>query len=182
MGCNILITGPPGIGKTTALRRVADLLAGRRIVGFYTEEVRVGGVRTGFRIATLDGHEGTLADVALSSPHRVGKYGVNVAAFKQVVCPVLEGAAGHADVVLVDEIGKMECFSPRFRRAIERVAEGPVPLVATIALKGGGLVAAMKRRPDAQVLHLTLANRDALPASIAGLLTRTWETSAEATG
>ena len=164
----LLITGPPGIGKTTALVRVAELLASRSPVGFYTEEVRVGGRRKGFRIVTLDGREGVLAHVDLRSRHRVGKYGVDVAGFEQLVCPVLEGAEG--ELVLIDEIGKMECFSHRFCEAVERLADGPVPLVATIAARGGGLIAAMKNRPDAQLFTLNRENRDALPATLAALI------------
>ena len=161
----LLITGPPGIGKTTALVRVAELLASRSPVGFYTEEVRVGGRRQGFRIVTLDGREGVLAHVDLRSRHRVGKYGVDVAGFEQLVCPVLEGAEG--ELVLIDEIGKMECFSRRFCEAVERLADGPATLVATIAARGGGLIAAMKNRPDAQLFTLNRENRDALPDTIA---------------
>lgn len=171
MSAKILITGLPGTGKTTALRRVADRLAGRRLVGFTTEEMRVGGVRKGFRIATFDGREGVLAHVDLSSRYRVGKYGVDVEGFEQLVCPILERAEGQADVVLVDEVGKMECFSRRFCAAIERLMDGPVPLVATLAAKGGGLIAALKARPGVHLLTLTHANREAVPATILDLLT-----------
>jgi len=167
----ILLTGPPGIGKTTAIQRIAERLAGRRLAGFTTGEVRVGGVRRGFKITTFDGREGTLADVGLRSRWRVGKYGVDVEGFERLVCPILEAAAAEAEIVLVDEIGKMECFSARFCRTIERLGDSPVPLVATIAAKGGGLIAAMKSRPDARIFTLSHADRDAIPAAVAGLLT-----------
>ena len=75
-------------------------------------------------------------------------------------------AIEEADAVLIDEIGKMECFSTRFCRAVERLADAPVPLVATIAAYGGGFIAAMKQRPDTQLHTLTHDNRDAIPAAL----------------
>lgn len=167
---NILLTGRPGIGKTTAIQRVAELLAGRRLAGFITEEVRVGDTRRGFRILTFDGRDGILADVGLHTQWRVSKYHVDVEGFERLVCPMLETATDEADVVLVDEIGKMECFSRRFCQAVERLADAPVPLVATIAARGGGLVAAMKQRPDVQLFTLTLANRDEIAQRACTLL------------
>jgi len=161
-GVNHLLTGRPGIGKTTAICRLAELLADRRLAGFTTEEVRAGGTRRGFRIVTFDGREGVLADVNLRSRWRVSKYGVDVEGFERLVCPMLE-AVEDSDVVLIDEIGKMECYSRRFCAAVERLADAPVPLVATIAARGGGLIAAMKQRPDARIHTVALANRDAIP-------------------
>ena len=167
---NILLTGRPGIGKTTAILRLAELLAGRRLAGFTTEEVRVGGTRRGFRILTLDGREGILADVGLRTQWRVSKYYVDVEGFERLVCPILEAAVDEADVVLVDEIGKMECFSARFCDAVELLADASTPLVATIAAHGRGLIAAMKQRPDVQLLTLTHENRDEIPHRACALL------------
>ena len=167
---NVLLTGLPGVGKTTAIQRVAELLADCVLAGFTTEEVRVGGTRRGFRVLTLDGREGILADVGLHTHWRVSKYHVDVEGFERLVCPMLETAADEAEVVLVDEIGKMECFSHRFCEAIEQLADAPVPLVATIAARGGGLVAAIKQRPDVQILTLTHQNRDEIPKQACALL------------
>ena len=80
MNSLLLLTGPPGVGKTTALRRVCDALAIKPLCGFYTEEVRAGGVRQGFRLVTFDGEERTIADVRRPGAPRVGKYGVDMAA------------------------------------------------------------------------------------------------------
>ena len=75
----LLLTGPPGSGKTTALRRATDALRGaRRLAGFYTEEIREGGVRQGFRAVTLDGDTYELARVDFRGPARVGRYGVDL--------------------------------------------------------------------------------------------------------
>src|SRR5579885_397610 len=75
----LVLTGRPGVGKTTLIRRLADAL-GSRAGGFYTEEIRQGGRRVGFRLVTLDGEQAVLAHVGWRDrPHRVGRYGVDIA-------------------------------------------------------------------------------------------------------
>ncbi len=74
----LLLTGRPGVGKTTVLRAVARLLAGAHLIGFYTEEIREAGERRGFRLVTFDGKEAILAHIDLPFS-RVSKYGVDVA-------------------------------------------------------------------------------------------------------
>jgi nucleoside-triphosphatase len=160
----ILLTGRPGVGKTTVIRRLAELLSGRAIAGFYTDEIRVAGQRQGFRVTTFSGATDILAHTKTRSPHRVGRYGVDVAAFERIVLPELARAA---EVLLVDEIGKMECFSASFVRAIRAILDGPTPIVATVALSGSGLIAEVKRRPEVELLELTAQNRDELPGQLA---------------
>jgi len=163
----LLLTGVPGIGKTTVIRNVAADLAPDPVRGFFTEEVRVAGKRRGFRIVTLDGREGRLADVDLRSPHRVSKYGVDVAGFESLALPVLEGAENDPSAIfLIDEIGKMECFSAAFVRATRDLFDRGSAVVATVALRGGGFIAEVKRRPDVEIVEVTRANRDTLPARI----------------
>jgi nucleoside-triphosphatase len=91
-----------------------------------------------------------MAHVDLPGPPRVGRYGVDVAAIDAVVDEVLAPRAG-VDLHLVDEIGKMECLSPRFVRAMRALLDSGAPVVATIALRGGfiarGEGAARRRGP-----------------------------------
>src|SRR3972149_1768507 len=141
----LLITGTPGSGKTTIICRVADALPGRRLGGFYTEEIRVGGERRGFRLATFDGQQRVMAHVEFRGPHRVGKYGVDVS--------VIDGLADSAlavreegDLYLVDEIGKMGGMCPQFVTAMRALLHAPEPVVATIARKGGGFIIEVKAR------------------------------------
>ncbi len=155
----LLLTGPPGIGKTTAIRRVAEGLAGRKIGGFTTEEIREKGQRVGFGLESFDGARAVLAHVGIASAHRVSRYGVDLEALNRFVELTLEPATG-ADVFLVDEIGKMECLSPRFVAAIERLLDGEIPMVATVAERGAGLIERVKRRQGAVLWTITRANRD----------------------
>ena len=76
----VLLTAAPGTGKTTVMRRLAERLANARIAGFYTAEIRERGERRGFRLVAYDGSEALIAHVELPKTHRVGKYGVDVAA------------------------------------------------------------------------------------------------------
>src|SRR5687768_10866935 len=112
----LLITGTPGIGKTTVIRRVADHLDGEWLRGFYTEEIRERGERRGFRLVGFDGTAWVIAHVDFPKRRRVGKYGVDVEALDEAAA--LLGLDSNARIYLVDEIGKMECFSERFVAAM----------------------------------------------------------------
>ncbi|HEY3358125.1 MAG TPA: nucleoside-triphosphatase [Polyangia bacterium] len=161
----LLLTGGPGVGKTTVLRRVAAALTARRLRGFLTDEVREQGVRVGFAITSFDGTTATVAHVHARSPHRVGRYGVDLTALADVVARALSRDPAP-EVFLVDEIGKMECLSPAFVREITRILDGDAVTVATIALHGGAFIADVKNRPDVEVWELTRESRDAMPERI----------------
>jgi len=167
---NILLTGRPGCGKTTLLVRLAERLAPRRLAGFYTEEIREGGRRTGFGVRTFGGAEGVLSSVRFTRGPRVGRYRVDVEGFESVAVPELERPLEEVDLFLVDEIGKMECFSRRFVEAMRRLLDAPVPLVATVARKGGGFIAEVRQRPDVALLEVTRENRDDLPRRLCRML------------
>ena len=166
---NLLITGPPGIGKTTVLERVVASLPPAVATGFLTRELRERGVRHGFAVETLDGHTAVLASVRSDTGPRVGRYRVRVAALDAVAVPTLAARPG-VRLIVVDEIGKMESLSNRFADAVRTALDSPVPLLGTIARSGAGLIAEVRRRPDVTLVEVTLENRDGLPAKIAGML------------
>ncbi len=166
MKTKLLLTGAPGVGKTTAVCKLARLLAGWRIRGFYTEEMLLGGQRQGFRVRTFEGREGTLAHIHLRTPYRVGRYGVDVRGFEEAV----EGSLAwdpEVDLYLVDEIGKMECFAPKFVLALQKLLDSKGTLVATVAQKGEGLISEVKGRKDVELWEITSENRDQVPARLA---------------
>jgi nucleoside-triphosphatase len=163
----LLLTGAPGSGKTTVVRRVVEELrkTKRRIAGFLTTEIREGRERVGFRIETFTGRSEIFAHVSIRSPHRVSRYGVDVAALDESVDDALAFAPA-ADVYLIDEIGKMECFSARFVAATRRLLDEGRLVVATVALRGGGFIEEVKRRPDVELRNVTHSSRDEVPAPI----------------
>lgn len=153
-GRALLITGMPGCGKTTIVKKVAAALTGKRIRGFVTSELREHGRRVGFEISTFAGNNRLLAHIDIDSPHRVGRYGVDVEALDAIVDDAL-APEDAVDVFLIDEIGKMECFSDNFCSAVRLLLDSGKPLVATVGLRGGGLIAEVKARDDAEVWTVT---------------------------
>jgi len=166
----ILLTGPPGCGKTTAVRKIVGVLHPRKMAGFYTEEIRESGTRKGFRWHRLDGRTGILAHVDVKGPRRASRYGVDVDAFDEQVVPVLNPAAAGVELFVIDEIGKMECFSAHFIDAVRRVLDSDRSVLATVALKGAGFIGEVKGYPGTRLLHLTRGKRDDVVREVAELL------------
>ena len=153
-----LLTGRPGCGKTTLIRRLVEGL-GVSAGGFYTEEIRRGSRREGFALVTLDGRIATMASVHSASRHRVSKYGVELEAIDGVGVPAIERATAEAALVVIDEIGKMELFSNRFRQAVLSALESGKPILGSIMLAPHPWADAVKARPEVEVILLTEANR-----------------------
>jgi|SRR5271157_3212938 len=163
---NLLLTGSPGYGKTTVLERVIERLGDLRLAGFLTLELREHGQRIGFEAVGLGGRRVILAHVGFRSPVFVGRYGMEPDRLVALIEEEMARPPGTVDAFLIDEIGKMECHCPQFTEAVRRLLEGLVPLVASFALRGSGFIAEVKNRPDVQVVEVTHANRDELPARI----------------
>jgi nucleoside-triphosphatase len=158
----LLLEGRPGIGKTTVARRLLQLLqeAGVPVAGFTTGELRTSGRREGFVVEAASGAQEVLAHVDLPGPPRVGRYGVDLAAFERVALPALHTPA--SGVVVVDELGKMELASTAFRAAVLELLGRAVAMVA-VQVRHHRFTDALKRRPDIRVVRVTEGTRDALP-------------------
>jgi nucleoside-triphosphatase len=166
---NLLITGVPGSGKTTVFRRLVEKLGHLNPVGFFTAEIRKGGGRQGFSLSSLDGRTGILAHVDFRTGYQVAKYGVDVTGFEAFIDP-LKVLAPETGLVMIDEIGKMECLSDIFTKIVSDSLNSEKPLVATIAQKGGGLIAELKKRSDVQLFTLTRETQDETVTQICSIL------------
>jgi len=157
---NVLITGRPGVGKTTLIFRLIEQIK-LPCVGFYTAEIRGNGRRTGFKAIALHGPKLIMSHVDIKSPYRVSKYGVDVANFERFLKEIPFFDPKYAFIV-IDEIGKMECFSPLFKKLILKLLDHDTPLIATIALRGDAFIESIKTRHDVHVYTVTYDNRDKL--------------------
>jgi nucleoside-triphosphatase len=167
----LLLEGRPGVGKTTVVRRLVDLLRSRDLVvsGFTTEEIREGGRRMGFAIESLDGDRAVMAHTSISGPPRVGKYGVDLGTFERIALPSLSAAA-PSEVMVIDELGKMELASAAFRDAVIEAFDGEAAVVATVHRFRHPFTDALKRRSDVEILAVTERTRDRLPEELVARL------------
>lgn len=146
------------MGKTTILKEIVAAL-GVRAGGFYTQEERHEGKREGFRLVTLDGQTATLASIHHRSPHRVSKYGVSMENLDRVGVAALRRAIDEGDLIVVDEVGKMELFSPEFQRAVQDAIESGRPVLGTIMLGPHPWADKLKQDSRVRVFPLTESNR-----------------------
>ena len=153
-----LLTGSPGTGKTTiiteALARI-DTTAG----GFYTEEIRVGDFRQGFKIVTLDGQNAVLAHVDFPDPH-IGKYGINIDNLDKFGSNAIYKAINESSVIIIDEIGKMELLSPIFKEVVLKAIDSGKKVLGTIVLHPHPFTDGIKRNPKVNVVHISRVNHE----------------------
>ena len=156
----ILFTGPPGCGKSTLIERIIQRIE-TPATGFFTREIREKGQRVGFSINTLDLKQGLLAHKRIKSNYMVGKYGVNLADIDKIAVPSMMPERPDA-LVVIDEIGKMECFSELFRETLVKVLDSNHLVIGSISLKGDRFIRKIKARVDVLLVLVSQQNRDAL--------------------
>ena len=167
-----MITGRPGVGKTTLIRqliREMDL----RPAGFYTREIREKGRRVGFSINSLTPGlpkmEGILAQEGWPSPFRVSRYGINKEDMEEVGARSLEEGLCGFPLIVIDEIGNMEVISYRFQQAVIACLQSSTPVLGVIKAGEGPFVSRIKRRDDVEIIELTRPNFEEVKAQV-----KTW--------
>ena len=158
---NIFLTGSPSSGKTAVIKQVIEKL-NVPASGFYTEEERVGSSRVGFVIRTIDGEVGYLAhrDI-ISSDCSIRKYGVSIRNIETIAAPSIVPVKDN--VILLDGIGKMECFSRVFKLSVIRALNSSNIVIGTIAPGGDDFIMEVRSRADVEIHEVTRNNRKLLP-------------------
>jgi nucleoside-triphosphatase len=174
----ILLTGSPGCGKTTLIRRAVELLPGP-VGGFYTQEIREGRARKGFEMVTLDGQRGVLAHVNIAGRKRVGKYGVDISVLDVLGVEAIERSAQERGVVVIDEIGPMEILSDRFRQAVLKALDSDAVVLGTIVKRSTCFTDRIKSMPGVTVLELRRGDQEAALSRVLALLQERLEPGVE---
>jgi nucleoside-triphosphatase len=169
MQTNVLLTGRPGVGKSTVIQRAIDI-SDADAGGFFTQQLQRDGRRVGFGITTLDGERGTLAHLDIEGQPRVSKYGVNVEDIREVAVAAISRALEQSNVIVCDEIARMEMKCPDFEPAVRAALESSKCLLGTIQDRSDPFLDEVRSRPDVTIVEVTRDNRDALPEQIAAWL------------
>jgi len=167
-----LLTGSPGVGKTTLLLKVVDALRakGYSVGGTLSREVRSAGTRIGFEILDLQsGKSGWLAHINQKIGPKVGKYRVNMEDLEKVGVEAILKAVRECDVIAIDEIGPMELFSEKFRNAVKEAVESGKLVVGVVHWKARDkIIDYVKKRQDTEIFTVTFENRDGLHGTLVG--------------
>lgn len=178
---HVALTGQPGIGKTTLVKKVCEVLKMKnvKVRGFFTEEVRTKGRRCGFDVVTTDGQRAVLSRISdgnanFMKDYRVGQYSVDIESFESLALPELRLGDKENGVVIIDEIGKMELFSSKFKQSIQTLFSSPlIKILTTIPVAKGKpipFVEAIRNNPDVHLFTVSRDNRDELAEEILDVL------------
>jgi len=166
----LLVTGTPGVGKTTVLTKTTDALKARgfSVGGMISREVRVGNVRVGFEIIDLtNGKHGYLAHINQKRGPQIGKYHVNLEDLESIGVNAIADAVEKCRVVAIDEIGPMELFSRKFNQAVRQALDSSKLVLAVVHAKASDpLISATEQRDDAEIYVVDKSNRDNLPQNL----------------
>jgi nucleoside-triphosphatase len=158
MASVFLLTGRPGTGKTTIIRETLSVISVTK-GGFYTQEIKEGGMRKGFKIITLDGVECILSHIDFPKSKSVGKYGVSIENLEAMGVPSLERAINDCELVVIDEVGKMELLSSRFREIVLKAIESNRIVLGTIMQSPNVFTDRIKQHSSVKLYNVTVANR-----------------------
>ena len=166
---HILLTGKPKVGKTTLLKTIISKI--NSCGGFYTEEILdENEKRIGFKIKTLEGKEGILALKGLNSPFRLGKYGINLKDLEEIGLVSVKEALKNKKIIVIDEIGKMELYSEKFKDLVLEVLNSGKMLLGVIHQENIEFLNKIRERKDVEIFEVNLKNHQETICRVYSLL------------
>jgi nucleoside-triphosphatase len=173
---NIGITGLSNVGKTETLLKIVKKLEkdGYRVGGMLTTCARENGNRIGFNIENWQtGEKKIFALIGLDSSYRIGDYGIDLKSLDSVGTQAIQKAIEDEaiDIVIIDEVGKMEMLSERFCEAVRDALNSDKITIMTLHKKSrNSLLQDIRRRDDIRILEVTYVNKNLLPFKIEKIL------------
>lgn len=170
---NILITGIPGVGKTTVLKKVKNSLEeyGCHIGGIICPEIKEDGIRVGFSIIDLSNKRGGILSHIKCTGPKIGKYKVNLKDLNEIGVSAIRNSLKESDYIMIDEIAPMELHSKGFQNVVEEALNCEKSLLAVIHRKSNHpLILKIKNSKDVLILEVTSENRNSLPDEILDVL------------
>ena len=168
------ITGLPGSGKTYALLRVIEMLRDDDLIigGMIDEPLTDGRRKIGFSVRNiLTGETQVFASSEIESKFMIGKIGIDLAKFEEVGIAAIRNACEQCDIIVIDEVGKMEVESQAFIDAVKEALDVDKPMILTLHKKSRNpLLQDIRRRDDVRILEVTPTNRNILPYKIVRLM------------
>jgi nucleoside-triphosphatase len=158
----IVLTGAPGVGKTTAVMRAARALndRGLNVGGIVSRELRTNNnMRIGFEFIDLITNDtNVLASITGNGP-KVGKYFVNLAGCR-FAAERLDAAAKNCDVIICDEIGPMELKSREFIDSVKNLLDVDKKTIVVVHQRLQHPLTEQFRKKSSLLISLDLANRE----------------------
>lgn len=165
MSAKILIIGPPKCGKSTLIEKLISYFKQKRIEihGFITPEVRENQKRIGFDVRNIYSE----TDYKLArkgnydTKYNLGSYSVFIKEFEEMLDDFQKEEKSEEDLIIIDEIGKMELFSHKFQNLIKELFSSSFPIIATIGLNlKHDLKEELLKNPDMTLLRLNRNNQE----------------------
>lgn len=166
MGNMVLISGEPRVGKTTALKKIIQMIGECNCIGFYTEEIRDEFNRVGFDCVSLNGRRKRIADVNLHSDIRMGRYGIDIESFEEFALQAINNSSSSSKIIIIDEIGPIQLLSAKFKQEINNILTGSNCVLGTIFYNKHPDIDEIKKFPGVKIYTLTNENRNTIIENI----------------
>ena len=162
------LTGAVQTGKSTAIRTFLCANSALRPGGFLTVSVPTD---AGFDVLIVP--PGWTADDLTPDAlvgRRGGIYEKHPESFDRRGCALL--APGGCDLLLMDELGRMELEAHDFRAAVMASLDGDIPVLGVIKPEHNAFLDGIRSHGGVELFPLTLENRNDAPAAIAAWYAR----------